>query len=326
MNFRKKPRSPQSSPRLFWFLISAIFAFSAVKQHAQMAAGPATAGYKQEPGVVSSTLPAPLREIGFDQNIDQLLPLDTTFRDEAGTTVHLGDYFGKRPVVLVFAYYDCPMLCTMVINGLSSALGVLSLNPGKDFEIVTVSFNPRDTPASATAKKAAYLERYRRPGSAEGWHFLTGDQPQIDRVTKAAGFRYVWDEQTKQYAHPSGIIVATPDGRLAKYLFGIEYGPRDLRLAIVEASQGKVGTAADALLLYCYHYDPMTGRYGLAIMRAVRIAGAATVLAIGTFIVIMVRRERYGAPGTPGRGTAALGTVAPGTVAPGTRHTVRGTR
>jgi len=326
MNFRKEPRSPLRTPSVFVFLICAFFAVSAVKQHAQMAAGPATAGYKQEPGVVSSTLPAPLREIGFDQNIDRPLPLDTTFRNEAGATVHLGDYFGKRPVVLVFAYYDCPMLCTMVINGLSSALGVLSLNPGKDFEIVTVSFNPHDTPASATAKKAAYLERYRRPGSAEGWHFLTGDQPQIDRVTKAAGFRYVWDEQTKQYAHPSGVIVATPDGLLAKYLFGIEYGPRDLRLAIVEASQGKVGTAADALLLYCYHYDPMTGRYGLAIMRAVRIAGAATVLAIGTFIVVMVRRERYGAPGTPGRGTAAPGSVAPGSVAPGTRYSVRGTR
>jgi protein SCO1/2 len=300
-------------------LISAIFAVSAVKQHAQMAGGPATAGYKQEPGMVSSALPAPLREIGFDQNIDRLLPLDTAFRDEAGRTVHLGDYFGKRPVVLVFAYYDCPMLCTMVINGLSSALGVMSLNPGKDFEIVTVSFNPRDTPASAAAKKASYLERYKRPEAAEGWHFLTGDQPQIDRLTKAAGFRYVWDEQTKQYAHPSGVIVATPDGRLAKYLFGIEYGPRDLRLAIVEASQGTVGTATDALLLYCYHYDPMTGRYGLAIMRAVRIAGAATVLVLGAFIVVMVRRERYGAP--------APGTMAPGTVAPGTgHHPLRGTR
>ena len=271
---------------------------------AQMSGSP-TAGYKREPGMMSATLPPPLREIGFDQNLGKAIPLDTTFKDESGRTIALGDYFGKRSVVMVFAYYDCPMLCTMVINGLSSALGVLSLNPGQDFEIVTVSFNPHDTPASATAKKAAYLERYRRPGSAEGWHFLTGDQPQIDRVTKAAGFRYVWDEQTKQYAHPSGVIVATPDGRLAKYLFGIEYGPRDLRLAIVEASQGKVGTAADALLLYCYHYDPMTGRYGLAIMRAVRIAGAATVLAIGTFIVVMVRRERNGAPGAryPVRGT-----------------------
>jgi protein SCO1/2 len=206
--------------------------------------------------------------------------------------VRLGDYFGKRPVVLVFAYYDCPMLCTLVVNGLSSALAVLSLNPGRDFEIVTVSFNPRDTPAAAAAKKAGYLERYKRPGAADGWHFLTGDQPSIDRLTRAAGFRYVWDADTRQFAHPSGVIVLTPDGRLARYLFGVEYGPRDLRFAIVEASAGMVGSPVDSLLLYCYHYDPMTGRYGLAIMRAIRLAGAATVLALGTFIVVMVRRER----------------------------------
>jgi protein SCO1/2 len=292
MNVRKKPRSSLRAPSVLVLLTSALLALSSVKQQAQMASGPATAGYKQEPGTVSTALPAPLREIGFDQNIDQRVPLDTTFRNEAGATVRLGDYFGTRPVVLVFAYYDCPMLCTQVINGLSSALGVMSLNPGKDFEIVTVSFNPHDTPASATAKKAVYLERYRRPGAAEGWHFLTGDQPQIDRLTKAAGFRYAWDAETKQYAHPSGVIVLTPDGRLSKYLFGIEYGARDLRLGIVEASEGNIGTPVDALLLYCYHYDPMTGRYGLAIMRAIRMAGAATVLAIVGFIVVMVRRER----------------------------------
>jgi protein SCO1/2 len=194
---------------------------------------------------------------------------------------------------MVFAYYDCPMLCTQVINGLSSALDVLSLEPHKDFEIVTVSFNPKDTPATAAAKKAIYLERYKRTGAAEGWHFLSGDQPSIDRLTRAAGFRYVWDDQTKQFAHPTGVIVLTPQGRLAKYLFGIEYGPRDLRYALVEASNGKVGNAVDTLLLYCYHYDPATGRYGLAIMRALRIAGAATVLALGAFIVVMVRKEKH---------------------------------
>ncbi len=259
---------------------------------AQMASAPASAGYKREAGTPSSQLPRALREIGFDQNLDQPVPLDTTFRDERGNTVRLGDYFGKRPVVLVFAYFDCPMLCTQVINGLASALGVLSLTPGTDFEIVTVSFNQADTPASATAKKTIYLERYTRAGAADSWHFLTGDQPSIDRLTRAAGFRYVWDADTKQFAHPSGIIVLTPDGRLARYLFGIEYGPRDLRYAIVEASNGKVGTAADTLLLYCYHYDPMTGRYGLVVMRALRLAGAATVLALGAFIVVMVRKER----------------------------------
>jgi protein SCO1/2 len=299
MNIRKKPRSTLRAHRVLLILISAAFAFSAVTHlQAQMAAGPASAGFKKEAGMTASQVPQALREIGFDQNIDQHVPLDTTFRDESGATVRLGDYFGRKPVVMVFAYYDCPMLCTQVINGLSSALGVMSLNPGKDFEIVTVSFNPRDTPATATAKKVVYLDRYRRPGANQGWHFLTGDQPQIDRLTQAAGFRYTWDAETKQYAHPSGVIVLTPDGRLAKYLFGIEYGPRDLRFAIVEASAGQVGTIADALLLYCYHYDPMTGRYGLVIMRAVRVAGAATVLAIGAFIIVMLRRERHAAPRT----------------------------
>ena len=293
----KKRRSTQNSrnpQRAFWLFmfLSACSAVSALTVvDAQMASAP-VAGYKREPGMVSTAIPAPLREIGFDQNLDKPVPLDTPFRDESGRTVTLGEYFGRRPVVMVFAYYDCPMLCTMVINGLASALDVLSLEPGRDFEIVTVSFNPRDTPASATAKKAVYLERYRRPGAAEGWHFLTGDQPQTDRLTKAAGFRYAWDAETKQYAHPSGVIVLTPDGRLSKYLFGIEYGPRDLRLGIVEASAGKIGTPVDALLLYCYHYDPMTGRYGLAIMRAMRIAGATTVLALGGFIVFMVRNDK----------------------------------
>ena len=288
--------SPTQNPRRARWVLAFISACSAISAltivNAQMAAGPATAGYKQEPGIVSTALPQALREIGFDQHIDEPLPLDTTFRDEAGATVRLGDYFGKRPVVLVFAYYECPMLCTLVINGLSGALGAMNLEPHKDFEIVTVSINPRETPAVAAAKKASYLERYKRSGAADGWHFLTGEQPQIDRLAKAAGFRYAWDAETKQYAHPSGVIVATPDGRLSKYLFGVEYGPRDLRFALVEASAGKVGTPVDALLLYCYHYDPMTGRYGLAIMRAIRVAGAATVLALGAFILVMVRRER----------------------------------
>jgi protein SCO1 len=264
---------------------------------AQMAGAPA-AGYKREPGMVSSALPAPLREIGFDQNLDRPVPLETAFRDETGATVRLGDYFGKRPVVLVFAYYDCPMLCTLVINGLASALDMLALEPGNDFEIVTVSFNPRDTPATAAAKKAGYVQRYKRAGAARGWHFLTGDQPSIDRLTKAAGFRYAWDAGTKQFAHPSGVIVLTPEGRLARYLFGIEYGPRDLRFALIEASAGRVGSPVDTLLLYCYHYDPINGRYGLAIMRVMRLAGAATVLALGTFILVMVRRERTKNPRT----------------------------
>jgi protein SCO1/2 len=275
-------------------LIAIAAAVSSPRVSAQMAGAP-TAGYKAEPGTPSSGVPAPLRGIGFDQKIDESIPLDVPFRDETGRTVRLGDYFGTRPVVMVFAYYDCPMLCTQVINGLSSALAVLSLAPHEDFEIVTVSFNPKDTPETASAKKAVYLERYKRAGAAEGWHFLTGDQRAIDRITKAAGFRYAWDADTQQFAHPTGVIVLTPEGKLARYLFGIEYGPRDLRYAIVEASAGRVGSPVDALLLYCYHYDPVRGRYGFMIMSAIRLAGIATVLALGSFIVAMNRRERRGA-------------------------------
>lgn len=249
-------------------------------------------GYKQLPGKAASAMPAPLREIGFDQNLDQMLPLDTQFLDDTGEQVTIGKYFGKRPVVLAFVYYECPMLCTQVLSAMTSTLGVLALDPGKDFEFVVVSFDPRETPKQAAAKKAEYLARYKRPGTEAGWHFLTGKEPDIQRLTKAAGFRYVWDEPTQQFAHPTGIIIVTPDGRPARYLFGIEYGPRDVRLALVEASEGKVGNLADDLLLFCYHYDPTTGRYGLYVMRAVRVAGIATVLLMGTFIVVMTRREK----------------------------------
>jgi protein SCO1/2 len=271
-----------------------VLVLSPTRATAQMNGVP-SAGFKREPGAPSSQTPRALREIGFDQRLDDVLPLDAPLRDEEGRGVQLGDYFGKRPVVLVFAYYNCPMLCTLAINGLSSALNVLSLNPGVDFEIVTISIDPRDTPTTAAAKKTMYLDRYKRSGAAAGWHFLTADQPSIDRLTRAAGFRYAWDAETRQFAHPTGIIVLTPDGRMARYLFGIEYGPHDLRLAIVEASAGRVGSPVDSLLLYCYHYDPMTGRYGLVIMRGMRIAGAATVLALGGFIFVMLRRERVGA-------------------------------
>jgi protein SCO1 len=277
------------------FVCAAWVLLTAGAAAAQMAGSP-TAGSKREPGLTAATLPAPLREIGFDQNLGNVVPLDTEFRDETGRTIALGQYFGKRPVVMVFAYYDCPMLCTMVINGLAGALDVLSLVPGKDFEIVTVSFDPRDTPSAAAAKKAPYIARYKQAGAAAAWHFLTGEQPAIDRLTRAAGFRYVWDKETKQFAHPTGVLVLTPDGRLARYLFGIEYGPRDLRYAIVEASSGQVGSPVDALLLYCFHYDPLTGRYGVAIIRVIRLAAAATVLALATFIVIMLRRERHATP------------------------------
>jgi protein SCO1/2 len=268
----------------------------------QMSGAP-TAGYKREPAATASSVPPALRQIGFDQNINQRLPLDAEFRAEDGRAVRLGDFFGSRPVLLAFVYYDCPMLCTQVLSAMTSTLGVLSLDPGRDFELVLVSFDPREKPPQAAAKKAEYLARYKRPGTEAGWHFLTGEEPAIKRVTAAAGFRYAWDADTQQFAHPTGIIVLTPDGRLARYLFGIEYGPRDLRLALLEATEGKVGSVVDSLLLYCYHYDPMTGRYGLVIMRVMRIAGAATVLLLGTFVVVMVRRERAQAGPGPRSGS-----------------------
>jgi protein SCO1 len=272
-------------------LLTAAALFSADPAAAQMTGTP-TPGYLTSPGVDSQAMPKPLREIGFDQNLGQQLPLDAQFMDEDGRAVTLGSYYGKRPVLLAFVYYTCPMLCTQVLNAMTATISMLSLDTGKDFDVVLVSIDPRETPAQAAAKKQEYLHRYKHQDATAGWHFLTGTEPEIQRVTKAAGFRYAWDEQTQQYAHPTGIIVTTTDGRPARYLFGIEYGPRDLKLALVDASEGKVGSFVDQLLLYCYHYDPMTGRYGIYVMRTLRIAGVATVLLIGTFIVVMVRREK----------------------------------
>ena len=272
-------------------LAAASLAIAAVPAAAQMSGNP-VAGYKRDVGLPASTMPPALKEVGFDQKLNEQVPLDLRFTDEQGRAVALGDYFGRRPVVLAFVYFDCPMLCSQVLNATASSLDLMSIEAGRDFDVVAVSFDTRETPEKARARKALTLERYHHTDAAAGWHFLTGDQAAIDRLTAAAGFRYAWDEETKQFAHPAGVVVLTPDGRLARYLFGIDYGPRDLRLAIVEASEGKVGNPVDSLLLYCYHYDPMTGRYGLIVMRVLRLAGAATVLLIASFILIMLRRER----------------------------------
>jgi protein SCO1 len=240
----------------------------------------------------SNRMPQLLTEIGLDQKLNEPLPLELPFTDEQGRTVKLGDYFGKRPVILTLVYYECPMLCTQVLNGLSSSIGVLQFDVGREFDIVTVSFDPKETPDLAAAKKASYLERYKRPGAAAGWHFLTGSQKSIEKLTKAVGFRYAYNEGTDQYAHVSGIMVATPDGRLSHYFYGIEYGPRDLRLALIEAGDRKIGSPVDQLLLYCFHYDPKSAKYSVAVMRLVRTAGLATVLAIVTGIVVMRRRDK----------------------------------
>jgi len=243
-------------------------------------------------GIPASEVPAQIREIGFDQHLNQQLPLDAEFTDEHGTAVRIGDYFGKRPVVLSFVYYGCPMLCLQSLSSLAATLGVLSENPGKDFEVVSISIDPRETPAMALEKKAHYIERSGKPSIAPGWHYLTGTEANIRRLTSAAGFRYVWDEATQQYAHPAGIVVATADGRIARYLFGIDYGPRDLRLSILDAAEHKISSPIKKVLLYCYHYDLATGRYSLAIMRIVRVAGAATVFSLCALIVVWTRRER----------------------------------
>jgi protein SCO1/2 len=243
-------------------------------------------------GVPASELPEPVREIGFDQRLNQRLPLDLAFTDEHGRTVKIGDYFGKRPVVLSFVYYGCPMLCLQSLNSLAATLGVLSEHPGRDFEVVSISIDPRETPAMALEKKAHYVERSGKPSIAGGWHYLTGTEDNIKRLTSAAGFRYAWDAASQQYAHPAGLVVATAGGDVSRYLFGIEYGPQDLRLAVLDAMEGRIASPIKRVLLYCYHYDPANGRYTLAILRIVRLAGAATVLSLGTLILVWIRRER----------------------------------
>jgi protein SCO1/2 len=241
--------------------------------------------------VAAHETPGMLSGIGIDQRLDETLPLALPFRDEAGRAVALGDYFGKRPVVLALVYYNCPMLCTQVLNGLLAALNVMSLEAGRDFDVVAVSFDPRETPAMASAKKEAYLSRYKHPAADAGWHFLTGDAASVEALTKAAGFRYRYDETLDQFAHASAIMVATPGGRLARYFYGIEYAPRDLRLGLVEASAGKIGTPVDQILLYCFHYDPASGKYGAVVMNIVRLAGLATVGALALAAVVFSRRR-----------------------------------
>ena len=233
-----------------------------------------------------------LDEIGLDQNLDGQIPLDLTFTDEKGRTVAIGDFLGDRPALLSFVYYECPMLCTQVLNGLTRSLRVLSFDVGKEFDVITVSIDPGETPSLAAAKKEEYVKWYGRASADRGWHFLTGRQDQIERLAQAAGFRYQYDPETDLYLHASGIMVLTPEGKLARYFYGIDYAPKDVRLGLIEASQNKIGSAVDQLLLLCYQYDPSTGKYGLVIMNSVRIAGALTVVTIGAFVVVMLRRER----------------------------------
>ncbi len=243
----------------------------------------------------SNGLPPALQKVGIEQKLNTLLPLDTELKDENGNAVKLGDYFGKgRPVVLALVYYECPMLCNEVLNGLTGSLKGISQDAGKDFDVVAISFDARenDKPGLAKNKKESYVSRYGRAGSENGWHFLTGTQDSIDKVTEAVGFKYEFDEKTNQFAHGGGIMVATPEGKLARYFYGIDYAPKDVKLGILESGQNKISNPVDTLLLYCYHYDPSTGKYGFAILNVMRLGGILTLLGLGGMFFVFWRRNK----------------------------------
>jgi protein SCO1/2 len=269
---------------------------AAMAQPGQLA--PAQPTLSMQDSSLKPVLPGALQGVGIDQKLDQQVPLNLVFHDEAGRDVPLSTYFtGKKPVILALVYYRCPMLCTQILTGLESCLKAVSFNPGQDFEVVSISFDPKDTAELAASKKQLYLRRYGRPNTANGWHFLTGDAANIQALTDAVGYHVKYDPKTDQYAHASGIMIATPDGRLSKYFYGVEYSPRDVRLGLVEAAQNKIGTPVDQMLLFCFHYDPATGKYGAVALNMVRLAGAGFVLIGGAFLVILMRRERH--PGRP---------------------------
>jgi len=239
--------------------------------------------------LAASVLPPGLRDVGLDQRLNQPIPLYLEFRDDEGRAIQLSSYFGQKPVILAMVYYQCPMLCTQILNGLVTSLRGMSLESGKDFEVVAVSIDPTERPELASRKKQEYLRRYAK--SAAGWHFLTGQEAQIKGLARAVGFRYAYDPRTRQYAHVSAILVLTPDGRLSRYFYGIEYAPRDLRLGLVEASQNKIGSPVDQLLLYCYHYDPKTGKYSAAVLNVVRLGSVLTLTILGAILFVFWRQD-----------------------------------
>jgi len=277
--------------RIIIALICLAVAGSSAPSWAQYNGVPAS-GMMTKGDMPAGIAPAQLQKVDFEQKLDAQVPLDLPFRDETGQPVMLGRYFDGKPVILTLVYYECPMLCTEVFSGLVRSLRGVSLDPGKDFAIVTVSFNPAEKPAEAAEKKKTWVQRYRHAGAERAWHFLTGELPSIKPLTEAVGFHYFFDERLNQYAHPTGIMVLTPGGRVSKYLYGIDYSPRDLRLALVDASGNKIGNPVDKILLYCYHYDPTTGKYGLAVLTLVRLGGVVTVAGLAAFILLARRRER----------------------------------
>jgi protein SCO1/2 len=243
-------------------------------------------------GEATQLQPAILRQVGLEQRLGDFIPLDVPFRDETAAPGRLRDYFGSKPVILALTYYDCPNLCTLILNGLLKTLRVLSLTAGKDFNVLIVSINPANPPSLAAAKQAQYVRDYGRAGAARGWHFLTGQPEAIQRLTQAVGFRYTYDAAHQEFVHAAGIMVLTPQGQLARYFYGVEYAPRDIQLGLVEAAGRRIGSPIDQLLLLCYHYDPQSGKYTLAVLQALRLAGVVTVVALGAYMGVMLRRER----------------------------------
>ena len=254
-----------------------------------------SAGAQMNNGVMSppaNTKPPRLENVGIEQRLDAQVPPDLTFRDDTGKTVKMGDYFGRKPLILNLVYYNCTMLCGEALAGLASAMRLVKFDVGNQFDVVTVSFDPRETPEMAAAKKIDYVGRYGRPNAASGWHFLTGQADSINALTKTVGFQYQYDAKSNQYAHATAIMVLTPQGRISRYFYGVDFPPKDLRMGLVEASQGKIGNAVDAVLLYCYHYDPETGKYGAMVANILRLAAAATILLLGGMIFILWRLDR----------------------------------
>jgi protein SCO1/2 len=274
-------------------LRAAIFAATFAAMFAAMTTSLAFAqgGIFSGPQGTTSPPPDVLKRVGVEQRLNSQIPLDVKFRDENGREVRLSEYFGSKPVVLSMVYYQCPMLCGEVLNGEASVFTELKFDIGKEYEVVTVSFDPTETPELARAKKKTFVDRYGRPGGEEGWHFLTGSQDSIDKLTKAVGFNYAWDRDTKQFAHAAAIMVLTPDGRIAQYFYGVDYSPKDVRFGLVQASQKKIGNLVDQVLLYCYHYDPRTGKYGAVISHALQVGGAVTLMILGGFLIVMFRLE-----------------------------------
>ena len=252
-------------------------------------------GDKQTGENTGDQLPQVLQKVAVSQHLNQQLPLDAAFVDETGKPVKLGDYFGKRPAILSLVYYNCPLLCSEEMDGLTSALEMVKLTPGKDFDVVLISIDPSETPELAAKKKAFYLKRYGRPETATGWHYLTGQRPAIDAVTNAVGFGYVRvpgpDGKLSQFAHASAIEIVTTNGKLAQYYLGVEYSPKDMLLGLIEASGNKIGSPVANILTYCYHYDPQTNKHSLIIVRVVQVGGMVTVASLGSFMFLMFRRD-----------------------------------